>query len=194
MTVESSLLVIRFQVEEGAWSDILRDESHLFYVDMSDAVVAVDAATGQESWKVSSGVSNDNLFVTSSPALVHGKVFRRNEWDGLRCRKRERTPRSRRAGVYPWTKWRQSVPDPSTRSRPAASANARKSRSRVRRGMPPSMQLWASSASPRRALRRFSPPRLLGLQTLVRPPPDGFPFLRRGEFTDRYVVSVRIPE
>jgi hypothetical protein len=49
-----------------------------------------------------------------------------------------------------------SVPDPSTRSRPAVSANARKSRSRVRRGTPPSMQLWAISASPRRALRLFA--------------------------------------
>jgi hypothetical protein len=48
------------------------------------------------------------------------------------------------------------VQDPSIRSRWAASANARKSRSRVRRGTPPSMQLWAISASPRRALRRFA--------------------------------------
>jgi hypothetical protein len=71
-------------------------------------------------------------------------------------RKRERTPRSRPAGLYRRTKSRQSVPDPGTRSRPAASANARNSRSRVRRGTPPSMQLWAISASPRRALRRFA--------------------------------------
>lgn len=61
-----------------------------------------------------------------------------------------------RADLCPWTKWRQSVPNPSTRSRPAASANVRKSRSRVRSGTPPSMQLWATSASPRRALRRFA--------------------------------------
>ena len=46
--------------------------------------------------------------------------------------------------------------DPSIRSRRAASAKARKSRSRVRRGTRPSMQLWAISASPRRALRRFA--------------------------------------
>ena len=50
----------------------------------------------------------------------------------------------------------QSVSDPSTRSRPAASANARKSRSRVRRGIPPSIQLCAINASPRRPLRRFA--------------------------------------
>ena len=62
------------------------------------------------------------------------------------------------------TKSRQSVPDPSTRLRPAASANARKPRSRVRRGTPPSMQLWAISASPNRALRRFA-------STFARNPP-----------------------
>ena len=78
--------------------------------------------------------------------------------------KRERTPRSRRADLYGRTRWRQSVPDPSIRSRPAASANARKSRSRVRRGTPPSMQLWAISAAPRRALRRFA-------STFARKPP-----------------------
>jgi hypothetical protein len=50
----------------------------------------------------------------------------------------------------------QSVHNPSIRSRRTASANARKSRSRVRRGMPPSMQLWAIRASPRRALRRLA--------------------------------------
>jgi hypothetical protein len=49
---------------------------------------------------------------------------------------------------------RQSVPGRSARSKPAASANARKSRSRVRRVTPLSMQLWAIKASPRRALRR----------------------------------------
>ena len=42
---------------------------------------------------------------------------------------------------------------PSTSSRPAASANARKSRSRVRRKIPRSIQVWAINASPRRALR-----------------------------------------
>jgi len=51
---------------------------------------------------------------------------------------------------------RRCVPVPSTRLRFAASANARKSRSRVIRGMPWSIQLWAISASPRRALRRFA--------------------------------------
>jgi hypothetical protein len=50
----------------------------------------------------------------------------------------------------------QSVHDRNMRSKRAASANARKSRSRVRRGTPPSMQVWAISASPRRALRRFA--------------------------------------
>ena len=43
-----------------------------------------------------------------------------------------------------------------TRSRLALSANARKSRSRVNRGIPRSTQLWASRASPRRALRRLA--------------------------------------
>ncbi len=43
-----------------------------------------------------------------------------------------------------------------TRLRPSASAKARKSRSRVRRGIPRSIQLWAIKASPRRALRRFA--------------------------------------
>jgi len=38
----------------------------------------------------------------------------------------------------------------------AASVNARKSRSRVMRGMPWSIQLWAIKASPRRALRRVA--------------------------------------
>ena len=46
--------------------------------------------------------------------------------------------------------------DPTRRSRPAASANARKSRSRVSRGIPRSIQHWAIKASPRRALRRFA--------------------------------------
>jgi len=50
----------------------------------------------------------------------------------------------------------QSVHDPSIRSRRTASANARKSRSRVSRGTLLSMQLWAISASPRRPLRRFA--------------------------------------
>ena len=50
----------------------------------------------------------------------------------------------------------QSVADPITRSRPPASANARKSRSRVRREIPRSIPLWAIRASPRRALRRFA--------------------------------------
>lgn len=62
-------------VGAGTWSDILQDESHLFYVDMSDELVSIDAATGQVSWKVSSGVSNDDLLVTSSPALSHERVF-----------------------------------------------------------------------------------------------------------------------
>ncbi len=43
-----------------------------------------------------------------------------------------------------------------TRSSPAASVNARKSRSRVMRGIPRSMQLWTIKASPRRALRRLA--------------------------------------
>ena len=50
----------------------------------------------------------------------------------------------------------QSSSNPSTRSRSCASANARKSRSRVRRGTPWSIQLCAISASPRRALRRLA--------------------------------------
>jgi len=50
----------------------------------------------------------------------------------------------------------QSVAEPISRSRPAAFANARKSRSRVRRGIPRSIQLWAIRASPSRALRRFA--------------------------------------
>jgi len=48
------------------------------------------------------------------------------------------------------------VPVPKTRLRFAATANARKSRSRVMREMPWSIQLWAIRASPRRALRRFA--------------------------------------
>ena len=44
----------------------------------------------------------------------------------------------------------------STRSKSAASAKARKSRSRVRRGAPLSMQLWAIKASPSRAFRRLA--------------------------------------
>ena len=50
----------------------------------------------------------------------------------------------------------QSGHDRNMRAKRAASANARKSRSRVRRGTPPSIQVWAISASPRRALRRFA--------------------------------------
>jgi hypothetical protein len=48
----------------------------------------------------------------------------------------------------------QSFAVPIRRSRPAAAAKARKSRSLVRRGIPRSIQLWAIRASPRRALRR----------------------------------------
>jgi hypothetical protein len=44
----------------------------------------------------------------------------------------------------------------STRSSAAAWAKARKSRSRVRRGMPLSIQIWAMRASPSRAFRPFA--------------------------------------
>lgn len=50
----------------------------------------------------------------------------------------------------------QPPPYPITRSRPSASVNARKSRSRVSSGIPRSIQHRAIRASPRRALRGFA--------------------------------------
>jgi hypothetical protein len=58
-----------------------------------------------------------------------------------------------RRGVWTLSRQGQSVLIPSTKSRPAALPNARKSRSRLSREIFPSIQVWAINASPRRALR-----------------------------------------
>jgi len=77
---------------------------------------------------------------------------------------RSKDPNRADISSYDWTKSPgpsgrgqvRCVPIPSTRLSFAASVNTRKSRSRVMRGMPWSIQLWAIRASPRRALRRVA--------------------------------------
>ena len=88
--------------------------------------------------------------------LIHATCFQQNKSEAITIVVAQRWEQATRIQEVKAEPTVQSVPIPITRSRPAASPNARKSRSRVRREMPRWIQVWAINASPRRALRPFA--------------------------------------
>jgi len=65
----------KYPAGSGTMSDILSDGSSIYAVTLADELVCLDIVTGGENWKYSSGVTNDDFLVTSSPALSAGRVF-----------------------------------------------------------------------------------------------------------------------
>ena len=65
----------KYAAGKGVLTDIVTHGQKIYTVTLGDDLVCLDLETGQQNWKFSSGVTNGDSLVNSSPAISAGRVY-----------------------------------------------------------------------------------------------------------------------